>query len=431
MKKSFKKAKVGDEVEVIVNGKSENGRLLESYDVGVVLLKLENGYNVGFKREDVSEIKVVRERKVDSKKDEGVKVSGRKPVIEMIVTGGTISSKLDSSTGGVEGLIDNNELLKMYPEIFEIADFRIKSPFMKVSENMTPVDWIKIAKLVGKALNDPGVKGVIVSHGTDTLHYTASALSFMLGKLNKPVVLTYSQRSSDRGSSDARMNLICSVRAALSDVSEVMLVGHATINDDYCFMLQGNKCRKLHSSRRDTFRPVNCKPYGKIWPDGKMEMIRNDYRKRNKNEVEVDAVFDPKVGLFKAHPASNPSILDYYKKNCKGLVIEGTGFGHVITEGKSNWLPKLKEAMGKGLLIYMASQTIFGRVDSYVYSPGRKIADSGVVFLGDMLSETALVKLGWVLGHKDWRGSVSTKLKMLENVSGEFNDRLDEGFLEM
>jgi glutamyl-tRNA(Gln) amidotransferase subunit D len=162
-----------------------------------------------------------------------------------------------------------------------------------------------------------------------------------------------------------------------------------------------------------------------------MEMIRDDFRKRNKDKVEVDAVFDPKVGLFKAHPASNPSVLDYYKKNCKGLVIEGTGFGHVITEGKSNWIPKLKESIGKGLLIYMTSQTIFGRVDSYVYSPGRKLNDVGVVYLGDMLSETALVKLGWVLGHKDWRGSVSTKLKMLENISGEFNDRLDEEFLGM
>jgi glutamyl-tRNA(Gln) amidotransferase subunit D len=160
-------------------------------------------------------------------------------------------------------------------------------------------------------------------------------------------------------------------------------------------------------------------------------MIRHDFNERGKvkGKVEVDAVFDSKVGLFKAHPASDPSILDYYKKNVKGLVIEGTGFGHVITEGKSNWLSKLKESIGKGLLVYMTSQTIFGRVDPYVYSPGRKIMDSGVVYLGDMLSETALVKLGWILGHKDWRGTVATKKKMLENINGEFNERLGEEFL--
>jgi glutamyl-tRNA(Gln) amidotransferase subunit D len=269
---------------------------------------------------------------------------------------------------------------------------------------------------------------VIVSHGTDFLHYTSSALSFMLGKLNKPVVLTYSQRSSDRGSSDSRLNLICSAHVALSDIAEVVLVGHASSDDEYCYVLRGTKVRKMHTSRRDTFRPINCKPIAKVWGDGRMEVL-SDYNKRGKGEVEVDNLFDDRVALVKFYPGQNPKILDYYRKNYRGVVVEMSGLGHVISEGKNNWLPKLKEVIEKGLFVYAVPQTLYGRLDAYVYSAGRKLQDVGVVFLNDMLPETGLVKLGWVLGHKMWRGSVATKRKMLENVNREFNDRLGFGFL--
>ncbi|MAG02204.1 Glu-tRNA(Gln) amidotransferase GatDE subunit D [Candidatus Pacearchaeota archaeon] len=424
MKKPYKKPEVGDIVEIVVNGKKENGRLLESYDRGVLLLKLDNGYNIGFKKEDISELKVVSTPPPTTADDGKLKLSGKKPIVDFYLTGGTISSKLDPKTGGNTWLIDGRELFKVYPEIFEMCDVRIKSPFMKASEDMSNKDWIRLAKLIGKSLNDDQVKGVIVSHGTDFLHYTASALGFMLGKLNKPVVLTYSQRSSDRGSSDSRLNLVCSAHAALSDIAEVILVGHANSDDDYCYMLQGNKVRKMHTSRRDTFRPINCKPFGKVNAEGKVETFR-DFNKRNKNKVEVNAFFDDRVVLLKFYPGQNPEILDYYrKKGYKGIIIEMSGLGHVISEGKNNWIPKLKEVIGKGMFVYAAAQTIYGRLDPFVYSPGRKLQDIGVVFLGDMLSETAFVKLGWVLGKKEWRGSVSTKNKMLENVNGEFNKRL-------
>ncbi len=429
--KISKKVSAGDKVEVIVNGKKQTGTYLESHDPGVLLLKLESGYNIGLKKDDISKIKVLEGRK-EVKEVEDRKISGKKPIIDFYLTGGTISSKLDPSTGGVKWLIDSKELFNVYPGIFEVADIRVKSPFMKASENMDSEDWIRLAKLVGKSLNDSQVKGVIISHGTDFLHYTASALSFMLGKLNKPVILTYSQRSSDRGSSDSRLNLICSAWMALGDVAEVMLVGHANTNDDYCYALQGNKCRKMHTSRRDTFRPINCKPIAKIWQDGKIEKIRNEVNKRanGKIKVEVDAKFDSKVALINFYPGQDPDILEYYlKKGCKGLVIGMSGLGHVISAGKNNWIPALKKVMKKGMLVYAAPQTLYGRLDPYVYSPGRKLDEIGVVFLGDILPETAFIKLGWILGHKEWRGSVATRLKMLENVSNEFNGRLGEEFL--
>ena len=253
----------------------------------------------------------------------------------------------------------------------------------------------------------------------------------MLGKLNKPVVLTYSQRSSDRGSSDSRLNLICAARMALSNVAEVMLVGHASTNDDYCYALQANKTRKMHSSRRDAFRPINCKPIARVWQDGKIEMIREEVFKRNiKRPVKVDAVFDNRVALIKFYPGQNPAILDYYrKKGYRGIIIEMSGLGHVISEGKSNWIPGLKKVIDNRMFVYAAAQTIYGRLDPLVYSPGRKLKEIGVNFLQDILPETALVKLGWVLAHKSWRGSVATVRKMNENIAKEFNPRLGEDFL--
>lgn len=431
-KKSYVEPKPGDKVEVIIHNKSEFGILLESHEVGVVLLKLDNGYNIGLKKEDITEIKVIEKGNKDEKKDDSkddFKLSGQKLLIDFIVCGGTITNKLDPKTGGVTNLINPKELLTVYPEIFEFCDVNIHVPFMKASEDMNSSDWIRIAKVVNKSLKNPNVKGVIITHGTDFLHYTSAALSFMLGKLNKPVVLTYSQRSSDRGSSDSRLNLICSARAALSDIAEVMLVGHANSNDEYCYALSGTKVRKMHTSRRDTFRPINTKPIAKIWPDSKIEII-GDFNKREKRDVKVDPIFEPKVALIKFYPGQDFGILDYYKKKgYKGIIIEMSGLGHICTQGKFNWLPKLKEVIKKGMHIYAAPQTLYGRLNPYVYAPQRKILETGVVFLEDILPETALVKLGFVLAHKNWRGSLATKQKMLENITGEFNSRIGDEFL--
>ncbi|MFA5855738.1 MAG: Glu-tRNA(Gln) amidotransferase subunit GatD [Candidatus Pacearchaeota archaeon] len=427
-KKPFKNPKPGDKIEVIINGKSEIGILLDSHEVGVLLLKLDNGYNIGLKKEDISEIKIIEQRIKKQDKKEDLKLTGQKPIIDFILTGGTISSKLDPETGGVKWLIDAKELFSIYPEIFEIADIRVHHPFMKSSENMNSSDWIRIAKIVGKSLKDPNVKGVIVSHGTDTLHYTGAALSFMIKNINKPVVLTYSQRSSDRGSSDSRLNLICAARTALSDIAEVVLVGHANTNDEYCNILRGTKVRKMHTSRRDAFKPMNTKPIAKIWGDGKLEIL-GDYNKRNKDKPEVDAVFEEKVALLKFYPGQDPSILDYFrKKGYKGIVIEMTGLGHVCSEGNLNWIDELRSVIKSGIFVCACPQTLYGRLNPKVYSPGRKFEEIGVIYLEDLLPETAYVKLGYVLAHKEWRGSVATPKKMLENLSNEFNKRLDEEY---
>ncbi|MBA7621601.1 L-asparaginase 1 [subsurface metagenome] len=314
------------------------------------------------------------------------------------------------------------DLFRFYPGLFEKVNvLRIEVPFMKASEDMDFKDWQKISRTAEKLLNDVNIKGVIITHGTDFLHYTSSALSFFLKNLNKPVILTYSQRSIDRASSDANLNLQCSALAAISDIAEVMLVGHASTNDDYCYAMPGTKVRKMHTSRRDAFKVINGKPFAKIHPD-RIEII-SDYKTRGKGKVKADVKFEEKVALVKVYPGQDPDILDYYvKKKYKGIVLEMTGLGHVPTKARKSWLKKLKEVQKKGIIVCATAQTIYGRLDLLVYSNGRELLASGVIPLEDMLSETALVKLGWVLGHKDW----DVKEKMLENVAREFSDRLEK-----
>ncbi|MBI2004335.1 Glu-tRNA(Gln) amidotransferase subunit GatD [Candidatus Pacearchaeota archaeon] len=436
-------ANPGDLVEVHLSKTIYEGTLLESSEKGIVLLKLDTGYNIGFNKKDILEIKVLKKASLKTEKLE-IKKDFQKPNIALILTGGTIANRYDSKTGAVAPLSSPEELFKFYPEIFEIANVaKIEVPFMKASEDMDYKDWQKIAKITKELLNDSNIKGVIVAHGTDTLHYTSSALSFFIKDLNKPVVLTYSQRSSDRASSDAALNLKCSALAAISDIAEVMLVGHGSTNDDFCYAMPGTKVRKLHSSKRDAFKVVNAEPFAKIFPapagvhqegartssrpantesgGNRIEILR-EYNLRNNKKVKLDLKFEEKIALLKFYPGQDPNILNYYLKNkYKGIIIEASGLGHVpALTSKNSWIPILKEIVSKGIFVGITTQCIYGRVDPYVYSNLRKLHEIGALFLEDMLAETAFVKLGWVLGHPEW----NVKEKMLENISGELNDRL-------
>lgn len=422
-------AQAGDYVEVHLTKVIYEGTLLESpeTDKGIVLLKLDSGYNIGFNKKDVLEIKVLKEgedkeEKLDLKKEVG------KPNIAMIITGGTIAARLNPKKGGVDWLTSPETLFKFYPGVFDNVNVvKVEVPFMKASEDMDFMDWKKIARVAEGLLNDSNIKGIIITHGTDFLHYTSAALSFFLQNLNKPVVLTYSQRSIDRASSDANLNLQCSALAAVSDIAEVMLVGHASENDDFCLAMPGTKVRKLHTSRRDAFKVVNGKPFAKVYPDKIVK--ESDYHLKHTKKCKTDLNFEEKVALVKIYPGQDPDILDYYvKKKYKGLVLEMCGLGHAPTKrARLGWTVKLKEIQDKGVIVCAAAQTINGRLDPLVYSNGRELLETGIIYLEDMLSETALVKLGWVLGHEEWAKSKGiVKEKMLTNFAHEFSDRLEK-----
>jgi glutamyl-tRNA(Gln) amidotransferase subunit D len=409
----------GDYVRLRLALKEEDGTVIESPDNSIVLLKLKSGYNIGIPKENILASRILKKFN-EEEKSYDIKQNKELPAIGLIITGGTIASKASQATGGVKPIASAEEFLSFYPDLLEsVRVKKLEIPFKVFSENMNSHHWIKMAEAVKEMLDDSEIKGIVISHGTDTLHYTAAALSFFLRNLNKPVVLTYSQRSIDRASSDARLNLQCAVKMAVSDCAEVMLVGHASTNDDYCYALRGTKVKKLHSSRRDAFKPVNCEPIAKVFSD-KVEFI-SSYKKRHSGKTELDTNFTDKIALVKYYPGQSSDILDYYALKYKGIVIEGTGLGHIAMEG-TGWASALKKHIKNGLVVCMTTQTVNGRVDSWVYSTGRDEEEAGVIFLEDMLAETAFVKLGFVLGHYGWKGKV--KEKMLENFAGEFNERL-------
>jgi len=422
----------------IIIVKTEKGEMkgteLESHDSSIILLKLESGYNIGIEKSKIKNIKVLGKAKSSEIASAEIKGKGErgKKGISIIITGGTISSKLDSSTGAVKWLMKPEQILALAPKLKEIVKITsIEKPFMIASENMSAEHWRMIAKVAAKELNKKENAGVIITHGTDTLHFTAAALSFMLKDLNKPVILTYAQRSTDRGSTDTSLNLTCSAYAALSNMAEVMLVGHATSEDRECIAIRGTKARKMHTSRRDTFKSINALPIAEIDENGKIKEISEFKKRDDKKKVSVEGNFEENVALIKYYPGAKPDILDFLvEKGYKGIVIEATGLGHVATsESKYDWLPSIKKAIAAGTIICFAPQTIFGRLNPNVYTPGRQLLETGVIFLEDILPETAYVKLGWVLGKTKKASEV--KELMLKNIAGEFNEKLSEkGFLD-
>lgn len=438
----LKKSKVGEEITVEKNGREYRGVLLPSTDFSdpeVLILKLNNGYNIGLRydrtmtlKKGGREPKTVREEvSIELGKAKHLKklaFDTKKPKISLITTGGTIGSRVDYETGGVTALMSPDELLNLAPELAEFVYIRdILRPFTVMSENMNYKHYQEMAKEAAKELKKN--EGVVITHGTDTLHYTAAALSFMLPDLSKPVVLTGSQRSSDRGSSDAAINLICSANlAGYSDIAEVGICMHGTSNDEFCLFNRGTKVRKMHTSRRDTFRPINELPLAKVWPNGKIEAINKAYRARSEEETKADVKFEPKVALLKSYPGSNPELMDFLLgKKYKGFVIEAHGLGHVPIE-ENSWLPSIKRAIDAGASVCFAAQTLYGRLDPFVYSQARKAYELGVIYCEDMLPETAYVKLGWILGHTTDYNEV--KARMLMNIAGEISDRtVPEAFL--
>ncbi|MFH0833304.1 MAG: Glu-tRNA(Gln) amidotransferase subunit GatD [archaeon] len=344
-------------------------------------------------------------------------VNKRLPNIAIIITGGTISARLDPKTGGVIST-DKETILNIAPQIKEICNPIIEIPFMKWSENMSFSDWKKIAETCEPYLNDETIDGIIITHGTDFLHYTASALSFFIKNLNKPIALTYSQRSIDRASTDAALNLICATKFATSDIAEIALIGHKDTNDNVCLAMPATKVRKMHTSRRDAFKIINDTPIAEITPE-KITILKTFNAKDKSRKIKLDTKFNDKIALVQIYPGQDPAILEFYEQQgYKGIILEITGIGQVPSQdAKFNWLPKIKKTIDKEITICATPQTIYGRLNPNIYSAGRDLKKTGIIFLDDMTSETALVKLGWVLGHKTW----NPKEKMLENISNETN----------
>jgi len=343
------------------------------------------------------------------------------PRVSIVSTGGTIASRVDYRTGAVHPALSARDLYSVVPELSEMANIEADILFSLYSENITPSHWSRMARGVAEHIRR-GVEGVVVAHGTDTMGYTAAALSFSLRGLPCPVVLVGSQRSSDRPSSDAALNLIGAVTAAVrAPFAEVVVAMHEDTSDRAVLLHRGTKVRKCHTSGRWAFRSVNSKPLARV-VEGRVEMILDDYRPRGEGELQVLDRFEERVSLLKFHPGFNPSLIEWLvEEGYRGIVLEGTGLGHV---GRYCY-DALRRAVREGVLVFMTSQCIWGRVNMNVYDTGRDLLAIGVVPLEDMLPETALVKLMWVLGQTE-DPEEAVRL-MRKNIAHEISPRTGYG----
>ena len=427
-----------DRVRVHATGIVEEGVLMPRIELGdtdSLILKLSNGYNVGFSVDSIKKIEKLsgNEKKGSEKKgkpagksEKNAEHSGSLPKLAMIATGGTIASVIEYATGGVIGQLSPQDIATAAPGLARRADITFYSPFRIMSEDMTHKEWQEIAKIAAKEMKSEEVRGIIVTHGTDTLHYTSAALSFMLNEFSKPIALVGAQRSPDRGSFDGVLNLECAGVYATSNIGEKAIVMHGTSSDDYCIASRGTAVRKMHSTRRDAFRPINGPALAKIWSDGKIERTNNNIRPYAHNpDAKAQTDFEPRIAIVKVYPSASADIVDYFvSKGYKGIILEATAMGHVPTvcvNPKDSWIPHVKSAVDSGVYVGVTGQCIFGEVNPYVYTNLRRLASTGAHYLGDMLTETAYVKLGWALAKA--KGIEDAKKIMSANIAGEYSGR--------
>lgn len=415
-------AEVGDVIRINKDNETWKGILIPRSETGDeyhIVIKMKSGYNVGVLIDSSTKIEKVGEGVKPTFTPPPIPEQNKNlPRVAIVSTGGTIASRVDYRTGGVRAALSASELYSVVPELSEIAVVDTQILFSIFSENITSKHWIATAKTVAKHIEN-GVDGVVVAHGTDTLGYTAAALSFALQNLPVPVVMVASQRSADRPSSDAATNLVGAVKGAVSaPFAEVVIAMHETVSDTSIVFHRGTKARKCHTSRRDTFKSINASPLARIEND-KISMLTKSYRKRDVSQkLKLGLNFEDKVALVKAYPDLNPESIDWYvEKGYRGIVFEGTGLGHV-----GDYLfSAIRNAIKNNVMVCMTSQCLWGRLNMNVYDQGRDLLALGVISLDDMLPETAYVKLRWVFGQTKDMNEAKKLLK--ENVAHEYSTR--------
>lgn len=418
----------GDRVKISTNEDTFEGTIIprpDLLDEKTIVLKLDSGYNIGIKKENIKSKEVLKPYSKTEIQKQDLKFNPKLPTVAILSLGGTISSKIDYKTGGVVADYDAHDFVEMCPELESVANIKAERIMQVMTEDVDLETISKISKSLKPWLENKDITGLVVTLGTDMLHYISSALSFMITS-NKPIVFTASQRSIDRGSSDAFMNLSCAVKAAAEwKGTEVITCMHESSDDKSCILINGTKVRKMHTSRRDAFRPINTLPYARItYPDLQVEELKKPFIKNKKLEIKKDISKD--VALVNVYPGMDPEIIDFYvNKGYKGLVIAGTALGHVPTAGASNILPNLENALKKGIVVAIATQTLYGRTHPYVYTNLRKLSvQLGCVFAEDMLPETAYMKLAWLIANEKDNKKIVEKFRT--NLKGEINPILEE-----
>ncbi len=391
----------------------------ENDDDKHIVMKIITGYNVGIDILTITGMKEIGYKKANYKiPEKEFPYTPGLPKVKLIGTGGTIASRLDYRTGAVIPAFSPGELYGAVPELAQICNLTTEKVFAVFSENMAPDNYKKLAIAIGKEIQN-GVDGIVIGHGTDTLHHTAAALTFMVQNSPVPIVLVGSQRSSDRPSSDAALNLMHACTAAgHGDIAEVMVCMFGPTSDEYGFLHRGTRVRKMHSSYRSTFRTIGDTPLATVTRQG-VTPIKEKYNPRRKDRnVTILPYFEEKVAIIYYYPNMQPDIIDSLVENgYKGIVIAGTGLGHV----NKPLYPAIERAYAAGVHMYMTVQTLWGYVHMFVYDTGRDLMAKGIVPAANMLPEAAYIKLGWALGQTNDREEV--KRLMLTPINDEITNR--------
>jgi len=384
-----------------------------------IVMKIPTGYNIGLDIETITTMKETGYKKANYKiPEKEFPYTAGLPKVKLIGTGGTIASRLDYRTGAVIPAFSPGELYGAVPELAEICNLTTEKVFAVFSENMGPEQYKKLAIAIGKEIEN-GIEGIVIGHGTDTLHHTAAALTFMVQNPPIPIILVGSQRSSDRPSSDAALNLMHATTAAgRGDIAEVMICMFGPTSDEYAFLHRGTRVRKMHSSYRSTFRTIGDTPLATVTRAG-VKPIKTEYNhRRNDRNVTIKPYFEEMVTIVYYYPNMKPDIIDSLVDNgYKGIIIAGTGLGHV----NKPIYPAIERAVKKGVHIFMTVQTLWGYVHMFVYDTGRDLMAKGIIPAENMLPEVAYIKLGWVLGQTNDPEEV--RRMMLTPVNGEITER--------
>lgn len=369
----------------------------ENDDDKHIVLKISTGYNIGIAVETIIEMSETGYKKAVYKiPEKEFPFTKGLPKVKLLGTGGTIASRLDYRTGAVIPAFTPGELYGAVPELADICNLSTEKLFAVFSENMGPEQYKRLAIAIGKEI-DNGIDGIIIGHGTDTLHHTASALSYMVQNPPVPIILVGSQRSSDRPSSDAALNLMhASTAAGHGDIAEVLVCMFGPTSDEYGLLHRGTRVRKMHSSYRSTFRTLGDTPVATVTRKG-VKALKNNYNHRRKDRnVKIMPFFEERVAMVYYYPNMHPDIIDsLIERNYKGIIIAGTGLGHV----NKPLYPAIERAHKAGVAVYMTVQTLWGYVHMFVYDTGRDLMAKGVIPAENMLPEVAYIKLGWALGQ--------------------------------
>ena len=410
-----KDVSVGDSIKVISDLTYE-GILMPRYETSEdshIVLKLKSGYNIGIELSEISDIKKISSPKEIIEQNNVNDEDSSLPKILLLSTGGTIASKVDYRTGAVTPALTAADLNDAVPEITNIANVDTEVLFSEYSENLQPEHWFEIAtRLDSLAKSD--YMGIIIAHGTDTMHYTSSFLSFALSGFPIPVALVGSQRSSDRPSSDAAVNLIAATKfLTKTNTNGIFVVMHNDSNDDTVVCHKGTRVRKNHTSKRGAFETVGDDPAFIITENNIEKIMNDDFFKNEKYDPKLN--LDAKVALVKYHPGYDPrQIKDLADLGFGAIIFEGTGLGHI---GKTMY-DVIRDAKEQGLFLGMTSQCLDGSVRMTVYDSGRDLLDLGIVPLENMIPETALVKAMWAYGNST--NSEEIESLMLRNIASEF-----------